>query len=115
MKTQDQNVFTYVGLTEDQFIIRFQKHKSSFRVHDPRNSTTLSKKVKELQRKHISFDISWKILENAKSYTSGSDKCRLCLLEIYHILFLPADGSLNSRNEFLNKCRHKNKFKLSRN
>ena len=115
LKTENNDVYKYIGLTEKPLIQRIQQHESSFRVHDPRNSTSLSKKVLNLQRSHILFDVSWKILQKSKSYTSGGQECRLCLLEIYFILFTPADGKLNSRTEFFDKCRHKNKFKLSSN
>ena len=100
-------------MTEKSFKERHIKHESSFRVDDPKNSTSLSKKVLELQRKHILFDIKWEILQNSKSYRAGAEECRLCINEIYYILTSPADSILNSRNEFFNKCRHKNKFKLS--
>ena len=92
---------------------RYTQHLSSFTVHDSRNSTTLSKKVKELHRKHILFDIEWKMLEKASPYKAGCEECRLCLAEIHQILFNPSDCTLNSRNELTNKCRHQNKFKLS--
>ena len=56
LETQNQEVYEYIGLTEKTFIDRYRKHTSSFRVHDPRNATSLSKKVLELQRKHVLFD-----------------------------------------------------------
>ena len=92
---------------------RYTQHMSSFQVHDHRNSTSLSKKVKELQRKHTLFDVKWKIIETSSPYRGGCQECRLCVTEVYHILFSPADSTLNSRSEFTNKCRHQNKFKLS--
>ena len=115
LESQNQEVYKYIGLTEKTFIERYRKHTSSFRVHDPRNATSLSKKVLELQRKHVLFDIKWKILEKSKSYSAGSEECRLCISEIYHILYSPADSLLNSRNELFNQCRHKAKFKLKNN
>ena len=61
--TQNNEEFSYIGLTEQTFHERHTKHLSSFTVHDRRNSTSLSKKMLELQTKHILFDIEWKILE----------------------------------------------------
>ena len=55
LTTENHENFTYIGLTEKTFLERYQKHQSSFRIHDPRNSSTLSKKVLELQRKQILF------------------------------------------------------------
>ena len=112
LKTQNQEEFKYIGLPEIPSIDIIRQHYSSFKVHDPRNSTSLSKKVKELQRKNTLFEINWKILQKSKSYTAGSEECRLCVAEIYFILF-SADTLLNSRSAFLNKCRHNIKFKLS--
>ena len=43
-----------------------------------------------------------------------SDKfCALCVSEKRHILFAYEDKSINKRDEFVSKCRHQNKFKLS--
>ena len=113
VETRNGEKFKYVGLSGGSFITRFQKHSSSFRIHDPRNSTTLSKKVLELQRNHILFDITWKILQVASPYRVCSRQYSLCSLEIYYILYQPSEASLNSRQEIANKCRHQNKFKLS--
>ena len=113
IQTQNNETHSYVGLSEKSFLERYTQHISSFQVHDKRNSTSLSKKVKELQRKHILFDITWKILEISTPYRAGCQECCLCVTEIYHILFSPAFSTLNSRSEFTNKCRHQNKFKLS--
>ena len=115
LTTQNNDIHKYVGLTASPFIQRFQKHVSSFRVHDPRNSTSLSKLVLDLQRKHILFDISWEILQTARPYKAGSPQCRLCNSEVYFILYHPAEATLNSRQELTNKCRHQNKFKLNNN
>ena len=113
LEAQNNEIYKYIGLTEKSFFQRWTQHNSSFRVHDPRNSTSLSRKILELQRKHILFDLKWKILDKTTSYTPGSEDCRLCISEIYFIIFFPADASLNSRQEFFNLCRHKSIFKLS--
>ena len=66
IKTQNQETYSYIGLTENQFIQRYQQHLSSFRTHDPRNSTSLSKKVLQLQRNRVLFDVKWKIIQKCK-------------------------------------------------
>ena len=115
IRTQNNETHNYIGLSEKSFLDRYSKHLSSFRIHDPRNSTSLSKKVLELQRKHILFDVNWKIMQTASPYKAGSSECRLCITEIFYILFHPAEATLNSRQELTNKCRHQNKFKLCNN
>ena len=102
----------YIGLTGKSFKERYSKHISSFTVQDPRNSTSLSKKISELTRKHIFYDIKWEIIDKATPYKSGDKECRLCIKEIFHILSQPEDLSLNSRQEFTSKCKHQNRFKL---
>ena len=79
----NEETHSYIGLTEKPFSQRLAQHISSFRTHDPRNATCLSKKVLQLQRNHILFEASWKILQSASSYKPGGKECRLCLTEIY--------------------------------
>ena len=38
--------------------------------------------------------------------------CYLCLAEKHEILTANDDALLNKRTELINKCRHKNKYKL---
>ena len=52
--------------------------------------------------------------KQSKSYTPGDQFCKLCIEEIYQILFYKGkEKLLNNRNELYKKCRHKDKFKLS--
>ena len=45
VKTEDDSVFKYVGLTEEKFKERFRKHQSSFRTRNKKNKTNLSEKI----------------------------------------------------------------------
>ena len=110
--TEDNSCFKYVGLTGETFKDRFRKHKSNFRTRNRKNMTSLSEKVWELEDKSINFEIKWEILQRAKPYQPGREDCQLCLAEIHYILFKPQEADLNSRKEFMNKWRHKNKSKL---
>ena len=105
----------YVGLTERPFINRHTEHYRNFENGNPKNSTSLSRKVWELEDRNLGFEINWRILRNCKTYKPGSEECQLCLSEIYIILFQPDEATLNSKNEIMGKCRHTNKFKLSKN
>ena len=104
----------YVGLTERSFKMRHTEHYRNFENRNPKNSTTLSRKIWELEDKNVNFEMKWKILQKCKPYKSGSGECRLCLAKIYIILFQPEEATLNSKNEFMGKCRHTNKFKLNK-
>ena len=53
------------------------------------------------------------IKEKAKTYSSVTKRCMLCLSEKFHILF-SKERLLNKRNEIILKCRHENKHKLSK-
>ena len=113
--TCPSEVQNYVGLTERKFANRHKEHYKNFENRNPKNSTSLSRKIWSLEDKNVTFEIKWKILQNCKPYKPGSAECRLCLSEIYIILFQPEEASLNSKSEIMGKCRHTNKFKLSKN
>ena len=105
---------TYVGLTERKISDRVKEHYRSFEDYKSKSSTKLSKKIWKLKDQDKNYELKWEILRSAKPYSSGDTECRLCLAEILIILFQPEKASLNSRSEMFNKCRHKNKFKLSK-
>jgi hypothetical protein len=72
---------TYIGLTENTFKTRYTNHKASFTHVAKRNSTELSKHVWALKDSAVDFNISWKILRQAKPYDNSSGRCNLCLYE----------------------------------
>ena len=112
LKTTDGTEFSYIGLTEGTFKKRFYGHVNSFKHENYESSTELSKKVWELKRKNIKYKISWRIIDKTHPYKGGGAVCNLCLTEKYHILTSKLTNLLNSRNELISKCRHKNKFML---
>ena len=114
LKYNGDKVDTYVGLTERQVACRVKEHYNSFEDRNSKTSTKLSKKVWKLKEQSQNYELKWEILKSAKPYHSGDKECRLCLTEILIILFQPEKATLNSRSEMFNKCRHKNKFKLSK-
>ena len=56
--------------------------------------------------------ISWKIVCHATPYQHVGKVCNLCPAEKCAILNANDDALLNKRTELINKCRHKNKYKL---
>ena len=103
---------TYIGLTENSFKTRFNAHNSSFRNSNNRHATTLSHHIWTLKDNNIPHSVSWKIVAKSQAYTPATDKCNLCLLEKYHIIFKPHMATLNNRHELYSACRHKKKFLL---
>lgn len=103
---------TYIGLMEGPFKTRFNAHICSFRNEHQRSATTLSQYIWSLIDKKVQYSTKWKILARAKSYSTSSKRCNLCLTEKYFIISKPAMSSLNNRNELVSSCRHKRKHLL---
>ena len=97
----------YIGLTANTFKERFGRHKTTFKYIERKKETTLSKHIWELKSQNTPFDLEWKILARAEAFSPVTGFCQLCTREKYLIAFKPELGSLNSRNELLNSCRHK--------
>ena len=103
---------TYVGLTGNSFKERYNGHKSSFRDRKKQFSTELSKYIWGLKGENKDYDIQWKVLGSAPSYTNISKKCKLCTLEKYFIICKSTLATLNKRSELISTCRHKGKFTI---
>ena len=57
--------------------------------------------------------IEWSILcETGFAFNPITERCKLCLMEKYLIMFNPADATLNLRSEFFSHCRHKERHLL---
>ena len=108
-KDQSKN---YIGLCETEFKARFYNHNHSFNSNSKRNATELSKFIWSCKDFGINPAISWKIICHATPYQHGGKVCNLCPAEKYEILTANDDALLNKRTELINKCRHKNKYKL---
>ena len=104
---------TYVGHTAGEFKTRYNGHTSSFRNSKYKHATELSKFVWHLKDRNIKYSIKWRTLAKCNSYSNKTKRCQLCLHEKFLIIYHPNLASLNSRNELLSKCRHRNKFLLS--
>ena len=102
-----QETKKYVGLTEGTFKKRLYGHRQSFKNNSLKNATELSKHIWHLKEKNMEYDLSWGIIDKATPYNGSSDKCKLCLLEKYHILM--RSDLLNRRSELVSKCRHRRK------
>ena len=105
--TSPDGVEHYTGLSGNTFKKRWYSHKDDFRNPDKRRSTRLSSHIWKLKDEGKQFQIEWEIMDRAPTYNSINRKCRLCLKEIYYIMFRPDSASLNHRNELYNTCRHR--------
>ena len=104
----------YIGITEHTFKWRLYQHLNSFKYRSKVNSTELSKHIWNLKDQGITNPcITWSILDHAKTCQNGMKRCNLCTAEKYHILW-QSENILNKRDEMISKCRHENKFYLSK-
>ena len=95
----------YTGLTGGSFKDRYSKHNSDINLSKP--STTLSSHVLRLKEEGKPYTITWDIMDRAPVFSPVSRKCRLCLKEIYYLMFKPESATLNQKKELFNTCRHK--------
>ena len=107
VKSDNNKIETYIGLSATSFKDRYRNHTSSFRTRNPKNSTTLSKYVWGLQDANIGYEVKWKIISSAKPFNHVTNKCRLCVREKFFIIFQPEMATLNSKNEIAGFCLHK--------
>jgi hypothetical protein len=104
---------TYVGLCDTEFKLRYNNHQCSFNHGKYRDTTQLSKHIWNLKDQNTEYQIKWKQVKQAKSYTNTSKKCNLCLWEKYYIICKQETATLNKRNELMSECRHSKKFLLN--
>ena len=112
VRTDNNHKETYIGSTGTTFKLRYGNHTQSFNNRNLRNSTKLSKYIWNLKDEEIDYTLSWKIIKKTYAYNGGTKKCNLCLYEKYAILCKPDLGSLNSRSETMNFCRHRKEHLL---
>ena len=105
----------YIGMTANSFKERYRNHIKDSKYS---NETELSKYVWELKSNNQSFDIKWAIVKRAAAYTSGAKRCNLCLEEKLCIMKARLKNHLknllNKRSEIVSKCRHRNRFLISK-
>ena len=107
-------VETYTGATMGSFKKRHYGHKTSFENRRYEHATALSTYIWNLKDQRAPFTISWEIIGRAAPYNPATNKCRLCLLEKYLIMFKPAGASLNQNSEFFTTCRQKESHLLGK-
>ena len=103
---------TYIGLCDTTFKLRYRNHVCSFRNERYKHATELSKYIWSLKDQNIKYDIKWRKVKQARSYSNVTKRCNLCLWEKFFILCKPEMSTLNSRNELTSCCRHARKFLL---
>ena len=113
MTEHDQTVNSYTGLTRNSFKKRYNGHRYTFNHRDAPNSTTLSTHLWKLTDMNKNYDLKWNILDRAPDFNPVTRKCRLCLKEIFYIMFQPEGATLNKRSELFSTCRHRLRLLLN--
>ena len=103
----------YFGLTEGHFKDRWDKHRTDFKHAKYRSSTDLSEYIWSLKDKEKQYTIKWEIVESLPKFKPTNTFCLLCITEKKYILFADPKSIINTRDEFVTKCRHQNKFRLN--
>ena len=104
----------YIGSTEGDFKTRYTGHVQSFTTESKKTSTTLSKFIWE-SNMSPEPNVKFKILRKATPYRPGKRMCDLCLSEKLEISKVSRKSEyLNTRDEIIRKCPHRDKFTLRR-
>jgi len=103
---------TYIGLCDISFKLRYRNHVFSFKNERYKCATELSKYVWSLKDESILYNIKWRKVKQARSYSNVSKRCNVCLWEKYFIICKREMATLNNRNELISNCRHSKKFLL---
>ena len=72
---------TYIGLCDTTFKLRYRNHICSFRNERYKHATELSKHIWSLKDQKIAYQIKWRKIKQARSYSNVSKRCNLCLWE----------------------------------
>ena len=109
--TNNANVAkTYRGSTEQELKNRVSFHRSCMRLESLKNYCELAKEAHKIRNLGQTYNVTWEILEQSKSFKAGDEYCRLCICEMYHILF---DDGITALNDVrVMPCLHKRKAML---
>ena len=101
----DENNF-YFGVSETPFKESFRNHKKEFNYAKYRNSTELSKYIRQLKDLNMTPTMSWEIAAVIRC-EARIDYCKLCLTEkLFIIKSIDNNQLLNKKSELVNTCRH---------
>jgi hypothetical protein len=109
---QTTHTETYIGLCSTTFKVRHSNHKKSFTHTTYKHETELSNHIWTLKDKGSQFEVKWRILDRANTYSPINHICNLCTKEKFYLICKPHLCTLNTRNELKSYCRHKRRLFL---
>ena len=102
----------YYRTCEITFKERYNNNTTTFSNKSKKKTVKLSKHIWELKGNSIQYQISWDTASRAWPCNGGTRKCDLCMTEKLMIAKAEPSSLLDTRDEFIFKCRHMNKFTL---
>ena len=109
-KETNTNGKAYIGITSLNWKFRYYNVHQSLKNPTLKNQTAQYKYYWYLKELGLTSIINWKIIKRFSSASSLHGRNNLCLEEIIYILKYRNTNLLNTRNELMTKCRHRNKF-----
>ena len=100
----------YYRTCEKTFKERYNNHTTTFRNKSKQKSTELYKHIWELKENSFQDQITWDIASRTRPYNGWTRERDLCLTEKLTIAKSDSSSLLKTRDEFISKCSHINKF-----
>ena len=110
----ESGIKIYFGISSTKFKSRYANHIKSFRTEKYKTETELSNEFWRIKEKGETPVVTWEIVQRYPTYNPTSKKCLLCLNEKLTIATYGEGNMLNKRTELISKCRHQNRFLLSK-
>ena len=99
----------YVRNTATDFKHRYNNHTKSLDLEYYENDREPSKECWAIKRNLFAPKVTGRIFKCA-AFNTTKGKCYLCLDEKLRIASYKGYNLLKNKSEFINKCRHQNKF-----
>ena len=104
------NTGNYIGGTSQELKGRVSFHNSCMTRENLEKHSELSKEAHKRRREGRTFTVRWEILERSAKIAPGQAFCRLCVAEMFWILFKRDEKTLN--NLRMERCKHINSIFL---
>ena len=105
----------YLGISEPIIKARISNHMKSFNDRQYEKDTCLSEYIWGLKDQGKQYEIRWSIVKRVGAWNSVRGKCSLCTMEKVMInCFKQKEILINKRFDLVSKCRHQNKYLLSK-
>ena len=105
----------YIGISEPLLKSYIANHQKSFNDKKYEKDTCLSEYIWALKDQGKDYSIKWSVVKRVGAWNSVKGRCGLCTAEKVEInCFKKKNILINKRFDLVSKCRHQNKYLLSR-